>query len=138
MFTDILLDTTGNALVKHAVNLVKIISNYAINVKMQFSDDTFTLVVLIVLALGFAIGSWFTRMMLRYPFGASPMTGKDAMIGKKARVVDKKNGFLRVFLNSQIWTAESVDYEKINKGDHVTVKAVDNLTLTVEPFVKKN
>lgn len=117
---------------KKTENLEIIICHITINVQMQISLETFTLVFVIVLMIGFAMGSWLTRLLLRYPFGALPMTGKDALIGRRARVVDKKNGYLRVFINSQIWTAESKDLETINKGDEVTVKAVDNLTLKVE------
>lgn len=101
---------------------------------MQLSQNTLILYTVIVLLAGFAIGSWITRMLLRYPFGARPMTGKDAMIGKKGRIVDKKNGYLRVFINSQVWTAECREIETLGIGDTVTVKSVDNLTLTVEPI----
>lgn len=105
---------------------------------MQISLNTLVLYTAIVLLLGFGIGSWVTRTLLRYPFGAHPLTGKDALIGLRGRVVDKKEGYLRVFVNSQVWTAESAHFNSINRGDRVTVKEVDNLTLTVEPVREKD
>lgn len=101
---------------------------------MQVSLDTFVIYTAIVLLMGVGFGSWLTRTLMRYPFGAKPLTGKDALIGLKGRVVDKKNGYLRVFLNSQVWTAEADQLDSIERGDRVIVKSVDNLTLTVEPF----
>ncbi len=101
---------------------------------MQVTEETLLLLAFIMLLIGAAIGSWVTRLLLRYPFGRDPMTGREAMIGQKARVVVKKNGYLRVFLNSQVWTAESPDYDDINKDDFVVIRAVDNLTMTVAPY----
>ncbi len=100
---------------------------------MQISLNTLVLYTAIVLLLGSGIGAWVARILLRYPFGANPLTGKDAYIGLRGKVLDKKDGYLRVFVNSQVWTAESEQFDSINRGDRVTVTNVDNLTLTVEP-----
>lgn len=115
-------------------NLVYIIYQIAINATMELSLDTLLIFTFIVLMIGFGIGAWITRLLLRYPFGAGPMTGKDAMIGRKARVVGRKQGYLRVFINSQVWNAESPDIERIKEGDSVRIKSVENLTLIVEPL----
>lgn len=100
---------------------------------MQISLDTLLLYTAIVLLAGFGIGAWITRTLLRYPFGANPLTGKDAYIGLKGKVVEKKDGYLRVFVNSQVWTAESEHFDLINIGDRVAIRDVNNLTLKVEP-----
>ncbi len=100
---------------------------------MQISLYTIVLYTAVVLLIGFGIGSWITRILLRYPFGANPLTGKDALIGLKGKVADKKNGYLRVAVASQVWNAECEHYESISRGDRVIVKGVDNLTLVVVP-----
>ncbi len=114
--------------------LGRIISHVTILAIMQVSVETFLIAAVILMLVGAAMGAWITRILLRYPFGRNPMTGKEALIGRKARVVDKKNGYLRVFINSQVWTAESPDIGAIEKGDFVLIRAVDNLTLTVAPY----
>lgn len=98
---------------------------------MLISYNTLILYTVIFLLVGAAIGSWITRTLLRYPFGQGPLTGKDAMIGKNAKVLDKRRAILRVAINSQVWNAESTDFEMISKGDLVRVTAVENLTLKV-------
>lgn len=112
----------------------RIISHGTIIAIMQVSVDTFLLAAVILMLVGAALGAWVTRILLRYPFGRNPMTGNDALIGKKARVVGKKNGYLRVFINSQVWSAETSDIDAVGKGDFVVIRAVDNLTLTVAPY----
>lgn len=99
---------------------------------MQISDNTLLLYSLIMLLVGGAVGGWITRLLLRYPFGRGPLTGKDAMVGKNATVVGKKNGILRVSINSQVWSAEADDYEEVEVGERVTVISVENLTLHVQ------
>lgn len=99
---------------------------------MQISYNAMLLYSIILLLVGFAVGAWVTRILMRYPFGRGPLTGKDAMVGKLATVVGKKNGILRVAINSQVWNAESEDFDSIESGDRVSVTSVDNLTLRVK------
>lgn len=99
---------------------------------MQISQTAFLLYSLIILLVGGALGAWITRLLMRYPFGRNPLTGKDAYVGKKAVVVNKKPGLLRVSINSQVWNAESSDLESIKVGDTVIVMGMDSLTLKVE------
>lgn len=103
---------------------------------MQISDNTLILYVLIFMLTGGAIGSWLTRLLIRYPFGQRPLTGKDAMIGKRAVVVGKKGKRLRVAINSQVWNAEAESPERIGIGERVSVVSVENLTLQVKPDEK--
>lgn len=98
---------------------------------MSLSGHALLLYSIILLLVGAAVGSWFTRLLLRYPFGRNPLTGKDSMVGKTARVVSKKGNMLRVFINSQVWNAETMDMDIIEKGDKVLITEVDNLTLKV-------
>ncbi len=99
---------------------------------MQLSQTAFILYILIFLLLGGAIGAWITRMLLRYPFGRNPLTGKYSYVGKKAVVVSKKAGILRVAINSQVWNAICSDMETVMVGDIVMVTDMENLTLTVK------
>lgn len=99
---------------------------------MQISQTTFLLYALIFLLVGGALGAWITRLLMRYPFGRNPLTGKDAYVGRKAVVVNKKPGLLRVSINSQVWNAECSDMDSIKVGDAVVVMDMDNLTLKVE------
>lgn len=99
---------------------------------MQVSQTTFILYTLIFLLVGGAMGSWLTRLIMRYPFGRNPLTGKDSYVGRKAVVVGKKPGFLRVSINSQVWNAECADMDSVGIGDTVTVTEMENLTLKVE------
>ena len=99
---------------------------------MQLSQTAFLLYALIFLLVGAAIGAWVTRLLMRYPFGRGPLTGKDSYVGKKALVVARKSGMLRVAINSQVWNAECTDIDSIKAGDYVMVMGVDNLTLKVE------
>lgn len=101
-------------------------------IKMQISQTTFILYIIIFLLLGGAIGAWITRMLLRYPFGRNPLTGRDSYVGKKAVVVNKRPGVLRVAINSQVWNAECADPDNIAVGDIVYVMDMDNLTLKIE------
>ena len=102
---------------------------------MQVSQTTFILYALIFLLVGGALGAWITRLIMRYPFGRNPLTGKDSYIGRKAVVVGKKHGILRVSLNSQVWNAECSDIDSVRIGDSVVVMDMDNLTLKVEKKV---
>lgn len=99
---------------------------------MQISQTAFLLYLLIFLLIGGAFGAWFTRLLMRYPFGRNPLTGKYSYVGKKAVVVAKKPGILRVAINSQVWNAECSDIGNISVGDTVMVIDMENLTLKVE------
>ncbi len=102
---------------------------------MQVSQTAFILYTLIFLLVGGALGAWLTRLIMRYPFGRNPLTGKDSYIGRKAVVVGKKPAFLRVSVNSQVWNAECSDLDSVRIGDSVIVMDMDNLTLKVEKRV---
>ncbi len=103
---------------------------------MQLSQTAFLLYALIFLLVGGALGAWLTRLIMRYPFGRNPLTGKDSYVGKKALVVGKRSGLLRVAINSQVWNAECTDIDSIEVGDTVLVMGLDNLTLKVEKMGK--
>lgn len=105
---------------------------------MQLSNNALLLYSLILLLVGGAFGAWITRLLMRYPFGRGPLTGKDSMVGKPGTVVGKKNRILRIAINSQVWNAESDDYDTIEAGDRVTVVSVDNLTLHVKRLEELN
>lgn len=100
--------------------------------QMQISQTTLVLYALILLLVGAAIGAWVTRLIMKYPFGRNPLTGRDTFVGKKAVVVNKKPKILRVAINSQVWNAECEEMESVRIGDTVTVMDMDNLTLRVE------
>lgn len=103
---------------------------------MVISQFTFYLYALIFMLVGGAIGAWLTRILLRYPFGRNPLTGKGALIGRTGTVVNKKPNLLRVAVNSQVWNAEATDMASIENGDSVMIQDVDNLTLKVSPLKK--
>lgn len=103
---------------------------------MVISQRVFILTALIFMLIGGIFGSWLTRLLIRYPFGRHPLTGKGALIGKVATVVKKNDNSLRVMVNSQVWNAETNDFASVEYGDPVLIRDVDNLTLKVSPFKK--
>jgi membrane-bound serine protease (ClpP class) len=86
------------------------------------------LVVLILGAVG-EIGEviWGRRLARRW----RPKTGAEAMIGKRAEVVSRLHPTGQVHVNGELWEARSSAEAKV--GDTVIVRAMEGLTLLVEP-----
>jgi membrane protein implicated in regulation of membrane protease activity len=86
---------------------------------------------LVVLILGVVgeIGEviWGRRLARRW----RPKTGAEAMIGKPAQVVSRLRPDGRVHLEGELWEARSAAGADV--GDTVIVRALDGLTLVVEP-----
>ncbi len=99
---------------------------------MLYSESTLTLYIVIFLIIGFALGAWITRLLLRYPFGRKPLTGATSMVGQKGKVSAKTPNYTEVKVNSQFWRAENIGTGDLNVGDDIVVKNVNNLTLLVE------
>ena len=99
---------------------------------MLYSESTLILYIVIFLIIGFALGAWITRLLLRYPFGRKPLTGATSMVGQKGRVSAKTPNYTEVKVSSQFWRAENIGVGELNVGDEVIVKNVNNLTLLVE------
>ncbi|MCW6170517.1 MAG: NfeD family protein [Thermoplasmatales archaeon] len=88
---------------------------------------------ILLIIIGFLVGAWITRLLLRYPFGRHPVTGKETLIGMRGVVVRSTDDLMEVKLNNkQIWRAMSADGHKISTGTDVMVKNVDNLTVVIE------
>ncbi len=99
---------------------------------MLYSESTLILYIVIFLIIGFALGAWITRLLLRYPFGRKPLTGATSMVGQKGKVTAKTPNYTEVKVSSQFWRAENIGSGELNVGDEVIVKNVNNLTLLVE------
>lgn len=64
-------------------------------------------------------------------------TNVDAMIGKKARVVESIDNLAnqgRVVLDGDDWRARSVDDNKIDTGSMVEIVKIESITLFVKPL----
>jgi membrane protein implicated in regulation of membrane protease activity len=85
--------------------------------------------VVIILGVVGEIGEviWGRRLARRW----RPKTGAEAMIGQPAEVVSRLHPTGQVHVNGELWEARSTAYADV--GDTVTVRALDGLTLLVEP-----
>jgi len=107
------------------------ISVYTSEIVLRGTEVTIYSILLII--IGFLIGAWLTRLLLRYPFGRHPVTGKETLIGMTGTVTKSTPELTEVKLsNKQVWRAMSVDGHKIPVGTSIRVKNVDNLTVVVE------
>jgi membrane protein implicated in regulation of membrane protease activity len=61
-----------------------------------------------------------------------PVTGKKAMLGDRAEVVDLNGGQLEVRYHGEIWHAISA--QPLQPGQQVIIKDIKGLTLRVEPL----
>lgn len=105
---------------------------------MAYTESTLILYIVIFLIIGFALGAWITRLLLRYPFGRKPLTGAPAMVGLKGRVSAMTPNYTEVKVNSQFWRAENIGTSDLKIGDEIIVKNVNNLTLLVEKVESEN
>jgi membrane-bound serine protease (ClpP class) len=64
-----------------------------------------------------------------------PATGVQALIGETGESVNQLDPFGLVKVHGEMWKAESVS-GKINEGEKVVVKAINNLTLHVGQMQK--
>jgi membrane-bound serine protease (ClpP class) len=86
-------------------------------------------IALVVLAMVIEVaevGFWI-RFLRRYRV----VTGKEALIGTSAEVIEACDPRGRVRFRGEIWRAECPSRAKV--GERVTVVAVNGLTLRVEP-----
>ena len=65
----------------------------------------------------------------------TPFTGKRAMIGEQARVINVKGNKIEVEYGGEIWHAVSL--QPIQPGQQVMIEAVEGLTLRVVPVAPK-
>jgi membrane protein implicated in regulation of membrane protease activity len=88
---------------------------------------------LVVLILGVVgeVGEviWGRRLARRW----RPKTGAETMIGKRAEVVSRLHPNGQVRLDGELWEAKSMADADV--GETVIVRALDGLTLVVEPDV---
>ncbi len=106
------------------------LSIYTTEIVLKGTEVTVYSILLII--IGFLIGAWITRLLLRYPFGRHPVTGKETLIGMTGTVTKSTPDIIEVKLsNKQVWRAISVDGHKIPLGTSIRVKNVDNLTVIV-------
>jgi membrane-bound serine protease (ClpP class) len=64
------------------------------------------------------------------------VSGVEGMIGQSAEVVDDFTGRGKVFLDGELWMADSV--QPLRKGQNARVIAIHGLVVNVEPFAAKN
>lgn len=105
---------------------------------MAYSESTLILFIIIFLIIGFALGAWITRLLLRYPFGRKPLTGAPSMVGLKGKVSAVTPNYTEVKVSSQFWRAENIGTGELKVGDEILVKNVNNLTLLVEKVEPEN
>jgi membrane protein implicated in regulation of membrane protease activity len=86
-------------------------------------------VLVLIAGVGGEIGEviWGRRLARRW----RPKTGAEAMIGTRAEVVARLHPIGQVHVNGELWEARST--ADANVGDTVIVRALDGLTLLVEP-----
>jgi membrane-bound serine protease (ClpP class) len=107
---------------------------YYLSLGLQYSPSPITELVEIELGLLIAFGV-IIGLYIRWVIGPlrhrSKLTGPEAMIGKKGVAITdiKPKGDVRV--EGEIWRAESTS-GNIEKGERITVKALNGLVLTVE------
>jgi membrane protein implicated in regulation of membrane protease activity len=80
------------------------------------------------IAIGSSIAFWKAMQALREP----SVTGKGAMIGDQAVVVDVMRDELEVHYQGENWRA--VASQPTHRGQKVIIKGVDGLTLLVAPL----
>ena len=66
-----------------------------------------------------------------------PMTGIKGMIGEKGMVRKELNPEGIVFIHGEIWHAESINGEKIKKGEKVKVEEIEGLKIKVKKIKKE-
>ncbi len=59
------------------------------------------------------------------------ITGKQAMIGEKATVIEWDGTSGSVNFEGEIWKARSKNKIELSEGDNVTIKSIDKLELTI-------
>ena len=71
--------------------------------------------------------------LVAYVFGRKrqPLSGAEAMVGKVAEVRLWRKNMGQVFVEGELWRASCTS--ALAQGDRVTILAVKNLTLEVEP-----
>jgi membrane protein implicated in regulation of membrane protease activity len=86
-------------------------------------------VLVIIAGIAGEIGEviWGRRLARRW----RPKTGAEAMIGAPAQVVSRLHPIGQVHLNGELWEARSTADAEV--GETVIVRALDGLTLVVEP-----
>lgn len=88
-----------------------------------------------ILAISFALsliiggGGWYAWKAYRQKTD----TGKEGLIGDKAKIIDWSGTQGRVFIDGENWHARSDKSYDFEEGDTVIVKAKDDLTLIVKP-----
>jgi membrane protein implicated in regulation of membrane protease activity len=70
---------------------------------------------------------WGRRLARRW----RPKTGPEAMVGQPAEVVSRLHPTGQVHINGELWEAKS--NADADVGETVIVRAIDGLTLLVEP-----
>jgi membrane-bound serine protease (ClpP class) len=70
---------------------------------------------------------FWRRFLRRYRI----RTGSEAMIGQAAEVVETADGYARVRIRGELWSARGAGPLRV--GERVRVTAVDGLTLEVAP-----
>jgi len=89
----------------------------------------------IILAISFALsliiggGGWFAWKAYR----KKTDTGKEGLIGDKAKIIDWGGSQGRVFIDGESWHARSEKAYDFEKDDIVIVEAVEDLTLLIKP-----
>jgi membrane protein implicated in regulation of membrane protease activity len=86
-------------------------------------------IAVVVLAAAAEIGEFvfWRRFLRRYRI----QTGSEAMIGQAAEVVEAGEGYARVRIRGELWSARGAGPLRV--GERVKVTAVDGLTLEVAP-----
>lgn len=98
---------------------------------MFLARNVYYSTIALVAVLSFFLGAVFYRIMVRYPFGKGPVTGREALIGLYGTVTSVKDRGATVRVDSQYWRAKTRG-EMIRIGDRVVVDGVENLTLIVK------
>lgn len=102
---------------------------------MSTASESYYSTLLLVSLVSFFFGAMFYRIMVRYPFGQKPITGKESLIGKRGVVYSMDGRRLSVRVDSLYWNAKLIGDHAVKIGDIVLVKNVENLTLIVEPEI---
>ena len=100
---------------------------------MSASSGSYYSTLLLVAILSFFFGALFYRIMVRYPFGQKPITGKESLVGRRGQIYGINGRRLSVKVDSLFWNAKLNGEYAVQLGDEVVVKSVENLTLVVEP-----
>jgi len=98
--------------------------------------DIPTILVIAVLAAVVAVYAWYVSTVIR----KKPVTGVESLIGAQGVVhSDSLSPEGEVIVNAVIWRARLRDFNLggLKKGDSVTVRSVQELTLIVDPVALK-